>query len=223
MKKILGIIILALILQSNNWFLYAGDNDFGHWGTYGVKAEINDVWFFSSDVELRFRDNTSDFHYFRWEFGPGIKFNKYFSILVMYRLNPQEKKGEWKSQHYMMIDPSFKIYSSAKWAFDIRSRFKVKLADLGRGFWRPKPQLSYKFKIGESKSSWFVNNEFFVQMTELGARDRINQNRFATGFKFGLGKYVDLRTYYLLRSDKESSTSDWNNIHVIGSSLYFKF
>lgn len=200
--------------------LAAADHDYGHWEEYGIKAKINDVWSFKSDVQLRFRDNAGDFHYLRWEFGPGIKFNKHFSILVMYRLNPQEKNGEWDNQHYLVIDPVLKLYSSPKWAFDLRSRFQVKLGDLGRGFWRPRPQLSRKFKIGDCKSSWFINNEFFIQMTELGARDRINQNRFASGFKFGLSKTLDLSAYYLLRSDKAQT---WKHFHAIGTALYFKF
>ena len=203
--------------------LAASSHDYGHWGEYGIKAKINNTWSFNSDIQLRFRDNASDLHFFRWEFGPKIKFNRHFSVLVMYRLNPQEKNGEWDNQHYLLIDPVLKLYSSPQWTFDLRSRFHVRLGKLGRGFWRPRPQLSHKFKLGNHKSSWFVNNEFFIQMTELGARERINQNRLSSGFKFSLNKSLDLSAYYLLRSDKVAPAQTWNHIHIIGTALYFKF
>ena len=215
--------IFMFVPLCGNWFLHAADHDFGHWGEYGVNAKINDAWYFKSDVLYRFRDNAGDFHYFRWESGPGVKLHKNFSLSAMYRLNPQEKNDEWKNQHYLIVDPALKLYSSAAWTLDFRSRFQVKLGDLGRGFWRPRPQLSRNFKLGKNKTSWFVNDEFFFQITELDDRDRFNQNRFASGFKFQLCKKFSLSTYYLLRSDKIPVVDEWTHIHVFGTALHAVF
>lgn len=223
MRNILAMLVFALILPIGNWLLYAGDQDFGHWGEYGVKGKINDVWFFKSDIQLRFRDDASDYHYFRWEFGPGLKINRRLSILTMYRFNPKQKKGDWNNYHYLMIDPTINLYSSARWAFDLRSRFQVKLGDLGSGFWRPRPQLARKFKIRERESSWFINSELYVQMTELGAGDRINENDFATGFKFGLSSIFNLSAYYMLISEKAALTGKWAHTHLLATELYATF
>ena len=70
---------------------------------------------------------------------------------------------------------------------------------------------------------FFVNNEFFFQTTELGDRDRYNQNRFASGLRFQLGRILSLSTYYLLRSDKVTGTDEWEHIHVFGTALYAVF
>ena len=224
-KIIIGLklIIFMFVPLCGNWSLYAGDHDYGHWGEYGINAKISDRWYFKSDILYRLKDNAGDFHYFRWESGPGVKFHKNFSFLVMYRLNPQEKNEDWKNEHYLMVDPALTLYKSAAWTLNFRSRFQVKMGDLGRGFWRPRPQLSRSFKLGSQKASWFVNNEFFFQITELGDRDRYNQNRFASGFKFQLGSILSLSTYYLLRSDKITGTDEWKHLHVLGTALYAAF
>jgi len=223
MKIDLKPIILMFILLCGNWFAYAGDHDFGHWGEFGVKARLSDQWYFKSDILYRLKDNAGDFHYFRWESGPGVKLHKNFRFLVMYRLNPKEKNEDWQNQHYLIIDPALKLFNSDAWALDFRSRFQVKLGGLGRGFWRPRPQLSRIFKIGNYKSFWFVNDEFFFQITAPGDRGRFNRNRLASGFKFQLGKIFSLSTYYLLRSDKIPVTDQWTHIHVLGTALYAGF
>lgn len=204
--------------------LYANPQDAGHWSEYGFGWNAPGRWHANGDVQFRFRDDWQDFHYFRLEFGPGAHLGQSFDLLVMYRLNPtQENGGKWSNRHFLMIDPTVKLYSSSRWAFDVRSRFQVKLGDQGRSFWRPRPRVSYRFEIGGRKSSWYAGDEFFVQISSLDSRSRINQNRFQTGVKFSLGSNADLDTYYLLRSDENQRDAPWRHIHVLGTSLSFKF
>ena len=221
LKFKVGILVLALVVFVGG-NIEASDQDFGHWGAYGVKVGLNDKTTFSSSVELRFRDNASDLHFIKWETGLDYKVNKAISLGGYYRYNPSEKADEWNDAHYMLLDQNIKLASNAKWDFKFRNRFHVKLGDLGRSFWRTKFQLAYKFKIHDHKASWFADNEVWYQISELNGRDSYNVNWASTGFKFSINKNIAFSPYYRLRSDK-SASGDWAHIHILGTSLDFLF
>lgn len=48
----------------------AGASDFAVWPEAGIKVK-RDNKMFKGDVQVRFRDNASDFHNYRVELGPG--------------------------------------------------------------------------------------------------------------------------------------------------------
>jgi hypothetical protein len=174
-------------------------------------------------VELRFRDNASDLHFVKWETGLAYKVHKAITLGGYYRLNPNEKNDDWNNAHYILLDQSFKLASNAKWDFTFRNRFHIRVGDLGRGFWRTKFQLAYKFKVKERKASWFVDNEVWYQISDINGRDRYNVNWASAGFKFSLHKHVAFSPYYRLRSDKVTATGEWTHLHILGTSLNFTF
>jgi hypothetical protein len=217
-----GIIAIVAVMMLNG-ALFASDHDFGHWGAYGVKARINDKTSFSSSMEFRFKDNASDLHYMKWETGLAYKVHKVVSLAAAYRLNPGESSGEWNNAHYVILDQNFKLATNAKWDLKFRNRFIFRAGELGRGFWRTKLQLAYKFKVGESKASWYVDNEIWYQISDINGRDRYNVNWATMGFNFSLHEHVAFGPYYRLRSDKVTTTGDWKHLHILGTSLNFVF
>ena len=220
-RAILKTCTLTLLLFGST--LMAAENDFGHWNATGIKAKINDKASFKSSVEMRMKDNAGDLHYVKWETGIDYKVNKVISLGGYYRLNPSEKSDEWNNAHYILLDQNFKLASNARWDFKFRNRFHLRLGELGRGFWRTKFQLAYKFKIRQAKSSWFIDNEVWYQISDINGRDRFNVDWVTTGFKFALGRGVSLSPYYRLRLDKVTSTGDWKRLHILGTSLSFSF
>ena len=221
LKLRVGFLVLALVVffGSN---IKAAEQDLGHWGAYGVKVGLNDRTAFSSSVELRFKDDISDLHYIKWETGLSYKVNSIIGLGAFYRFNPSEKANDWNNAHYMLLDQNIKLASNARWDFKFRNRFHLKVGDLGRSFWRTKFQLAYKFKVNDSKASWFVDNEIWYQISELNGRDSYNVNWATTGLKFSLHDNIAFSPYYRLRSDKAVS-GDWSHIHIIGTSLNFVF
>lgn len=199
-----------------------GASDFGHWSEYGVNLKLKDKGHFKGNIQVRFRDNAKDHHYIRLELGHGVKIFGPLGFGALYRFNPQEARGQWNSQHYLLIDQTLKTRISTVWGVDLLSRFQVRLGDRGRSFWRVRPRVSHYFPKRSVLSSWFLANEFYAQISELGQRSRFNQNRLSTGFGFNLRSRAALSLYYLVRSDKAAATSAWTHIHVIGSSLYLR-
>ncbi|MCE5271433.1 DUF2490 domain-containing protein [bacterium] len=199
----------------------AADNtDWGQWGEYGIKAKLSPGLSFSTHVQYRLQDNMSDLYFIRWESGVVLKAAKYLDLAAFYRLNPQEKNGEWDNQHYLLLDQILKSPALGPWSLDFRSRVHIRLGDLGRGFWRPRFQVSHK--IGKT-AGWFAYNEFWIQTTALQGRDRYNTNWLSTGFKFKLPAGFEFSPYYLLRNDKIKGSADWTTQHILGTSLYYSF
>ncbi len=194
-------------------------NDLGLWPEIGIKLKQKNRNL-KGNTQVRFRDNIKDLHYFRAEFGPGFTLSL-LEFFIMYRFNPQERNSTWNTQHYLLVDPTvkkIKLLSSSNLLLDLRSRLQIKLGDNGRSFLRVRPHLYHKMR-SQNIDSWFINNEFFIQISDLGQRSRVNQNRFSVGLKLKRGN-IDFSPYYLLRSDKPTSSAPWNHIHVIGVSAY---
>jgi hypothetical protein len=222
-SKLSGVILLAVACLAGN--LFAIDKtDWGQWGEYGVKTKLGPRLSFSTHVQYRLQDNMSDLYFIRWESGVVLKTAKYLDLAAFYRLNPQEKSGEWDNQHYLLLDQILKSPALGPWALDFRSRVHIRLGDLGRGFWRPRFQATRK--VGKS-AGWFVYNEFWIQTTALHGLDRYNTNWLSTGLKFKLPAGFEFSPYYLLRNDKvlDKTTGRpyWKTQHILGTSLYYSF
>lgn len=223
MKNLLPLLVSALLLFTVNNCLHASDNDFGYWGEYVFNWTLDERWLLNSNAQFRFRDDLRDFHNYLLEIGPAVKINPILKLGIKFRFEPKESLTGWNNHYYMLFDPSLKLYSSDRLNIDFRSRYHRHLGNVGNSFVRLRPRLTYYLKILNHQGSWFLDNEFWIQTSEPGSGDRYNQNRFASGYKFSLGKTFDLSIYYLRRSDKIPLLDRWKHIHVMGTALYLNF
>lgn len=214
MKTAITLVVTVLLFATP-----AAADDFAFWPEGGYKYKGTDV-LAKGNVQLRLRDNASDWNYFRAEGGLGFASGN-FEGYALYRYNPGKSGGNWNTAHYLLLDPTLKSVSVGAFSLDVRGRLQLKLGDRGRSFVRVRP--NFKRSVAASAvDSWYVNNEFFFQISDLGARARVNQNRFSFGIKIPAGASADLTPYYLLRSDQSVSGGSWFHTHVAGVTLYFK-
>ncbi|MBW7996309.1 MAG: DUF2490 domain-containing protein [Candidatus Glassbacteria bacterium] len=211
----INIMLLAAVPAS------AGDTE--HWGEYGIQLKFSDRFSLKSDVQLRFRDGISDFYWYRFEAGPNFKLNDRINITVLGRIKPQQYGDEWRRQYNIFIDPVFKIAHNGTTTFDLRTRVQTKLTGEGWQFLRLRPRLTHRFYLGELRCAWFLYNDFWLQFSALGARDRYNVNWLGTGVKFGLKRPVDFSVYLQYRSDKLPATGRWDHDPVLGTRLRYRF
>ena len=198
--------------------------DLEHWGEYGISRKLNDCFTLKSDVQIRVREDISDFYWARFEIGPNFKIDKrWLSMTVYFRVKRQEYGDEWKNQYNLMFDPVVKLYSGKSTTVDFRVRVHTQLNDDNRRqFVRFRPRVTHRFKLGKTPCAWYACNDFWLQYSSLGARDRYNTNWAATGCRFGLCKTVDFTAYFQYRSDKLPTTGKWDHDPVIGTSVQFK-
>ena len=223
MKRMPILFLLALLLPTANSNLWSSDQDLGHWGAYGISRQVSSKVSLGTNLQFRFRDNLGDMHFVKWDTGPVFKISSKFKLGTLLRISTAEGGDNWSNQNYLFVDQSLNLYSQNGWSLDFRTRFHIKLTDAGRNFIRLKPQLSYKFDLGPTGSSWFLYDDMFLQTSELGARDRFNVNWLASGFKFGVARNLGLSAYYLLRSDKLASTGEWSHLHIFGTGVTYKY
>ncbi len=220
-KPLLPVLILAVLLMATDSCL-AGKLE--HWGEYGIQKKITDRVSLKSDIQLRIRDNVSDFYWLRLEVGPNIKIsNRWLNLMVLFRVKPQEYGGRWRRQYNIFIDPVFKLYHNGTTTFDIRTRVHTQLNDQGREFIRIRPRLTHRFMLGKVRCAWITYNDFWLQTSSLGPRSRYNTNWLATGFKWGLNKPAVFSLYFQYRSDKLPANSNWDHDPVIGTSVFYRF
>jgi hypothetical protein len=201
---------------------FAGNTDNGTWNEFGLRAALPDSWYLLSNVQFRFRDNFSDFYWFRWEVGPGFKPAPWLDVNLAFRVNPTERNGRWSNQNYIFLNPVFRLYSKAGWTTDLRTTLHQKL-DVGRSYFRVRPRVSRAFKAGTTASTWYVYDEVRFETTDLkGKRDRLNYNWFATGFIFRLYGNTDLGLGYLLESS-QGANGKWSHLNVLNTSLIYRF
>ncbi len=73
------------------------------------------------------------------------------------------------------------------------------------------------------RCAWFGCNDFWLQTSSLGSRERYNANWLTTGIKWGLNRYVDFTLYFQCRSDKLPQNSEWDHDPVIGTSFFCRY
>jgi hypothetical protein len=201
----------------------AGETE--HWGEYAIQKNINDRVSLKSDIQLRVRDNISDFYWSRWEIGPNIRIDKRrLNLITYFRVKRQEYSDGWANQYNIFIDPIFKLYNDRTTTLDFRVRLHTQLnGDYKRQFIRLRPRLTTRFMLGKTRCSWFTYNDFWMQVSDLGARDRYNVNWLGSGVRFGLNYPLSLAVYVQYRSDKLPATGEWDHDPVLGSSLQCSF
>jgi hypothetical protein len=217
-QRLLGVGLFCAMLAGAIPAL-AGETE--HWGEYALQARVNDRVSLRTDVQMRIRDEVSDFYWYRWEIGPNIKVdNRWLNVQTFFRFKRQEYGTGWENQYNIFIDPIVKLYNDKVNTFDFRVRIHTQLNGEGkRQFIRLRPRITTRFDIGKMRCSWFACDDFWFQVNELGARDRFNTNWAATGVRFGLNKPLSLAVYYQYRSDKLPATGKWDHDPVIGTSL----
>ncbi|MFH1070588.1 MAG: DUF2490 domain-containing protein [Candidatus Glassbacteria bacterium] len=222
MQRMGVVLLVSLTLSILPSSLPAGKTE--HWGEYGLQYNINTIWHIMTDYQMRVRDDIQDYYWWRYEIGPGVRIGKWLDLRVLYRYKPQESSpGKWQVEKNIFIDPTFKLYTQDSNSFDLRTRVHAKLGNVGREYIRIRPRLTHRFNIGWRKCNWYVYNEFWMQVSALGPRDRYNTNWFNTGFKWQLFKNIDLSTYFQYRSDKLPATGKWDHDPVIGTSVMLNF
>ena len=201
----------------------AGETE--HWGEYAIQKKINGRVSLKSDIQMRVRDDISDFYWLRFEIGPNIKIdNRWLNVTTYFRIKRQEYSDGWDNQYNIFIDPIVKLYNDKTTTFDFRVRIHSQLNDDNRRqFIRLRPRLTTRFILGKTRCAWFVYNDFWMEIGEPGDRDRYNVNWLASGFRFGLNKPVSLAVYLQCRSDKLPATGKWDHYPVLGSSLQYSF
>ena len=228
MKTLHVFLSASLLILFSSLSLFAVEAKTEHWGEYGALYHINKNWLLMSDYQMRVRDDIQDYYWWRFEIGPGVRINNWVDVRVLYRNKSTETKpGTWQVEKNIFIDPTFKFYSKGKNTFDLRTRVHTKLANVGREYLRFRPRYTRRFNIATHKCNWYIYNEWWVQYSARGTRDRYNTNWLNTGFKWQLSKNLDLTTYFQYTSTKLAAklpaNRTWSNAPTIGTSLILNF
>ncbi len=225
MKKFILALALAASLGLSFPELAAADHQFQLWTELKFSKKIDGSPFtFQWATENRFR-NDGGFEYFLFNTTVGFEaqFWKWFRPGLLFRL----EKGDAKDTETRVM-PQFEVVNSLG-PIEIadRNRFEFRFfwgdpGDDWRFRYRNRLKLGHKFKSKPVSYNPYVSDEIFI---ETGSGNRgFNQNRAAIGNVFGFCEdHIKFDLYYMLRTDKSSSSGDWSHAHVLGTSLGFKY
>ena len=100
-KKLLSFLILGLsfLLMTKN----CEANDWEYWSKYDFKVAVSDIIKFSVKPQVRFKDNTSNFYYFKTDIGSGLDIRKYFDLAIYYLVKRKKNTG-WSNSNVIVTN-----------------------------------------------------------------------------------------------------------------------
>jgi len=213
------VMVIAVVLPSQVCFGF-DDGDFQYWATAKARFDINKDWYGTVEEEFRLGDDAKKLYYRYTEMG--IVYNglaDWLSLGFNYRQVSERKgNGDWIWENRPHFNLTFKGKLGDLVLSD-RSRFEYRDKYNAKDMWRYRNKFTVKFpwKLTPLKLKPYVADEIFIDLDQSG----INRNRFYSGFSLKLSKNLLGNICYLWQAS--SSEHQWNDIHVLGTQLEFRF
>ena len=169
---------------------------------------------FKGGVQFRFREHLQDFYYFKWEAGTALKVTEWLELPASFRRVKRELETGWQESELLLLDPKIRVFSSAGWQLDLRTRFQFLLDNpAGLQFVRVQPKLWYTFTLRRHELGWFIYNDFYFPVEEAIRENDSRFNMFSAGLRWPLNPHTELDLYYMLFSMRLQRDLPWRHIH----------
>jgi len=194
------------------------DGDWQIWSDQKIEVGFDKNWKIWVEEEERFGDNVSTLFYTHTETGIWGRLTDWLSAGVNYRHIFMKVKGKWKEE-YM---PN--VYGTIGWdllglKFDDRNRFEYRIRKYAKGSLRYRNRLTITapFKWTSLKIQPYVSDEIFID----SQRQRLDQNRFASGLRFRIVEHLDADVHYMWQAIENNDK--WTLANIIGLKVQVEF
>lgn len=215
------ILISIITLSLTSSICFGSDNEgFQYWSAAKISLDINKDWKVAFEEEFRLGDDGGNLYRHHSDLGflydgladwidLGFNFRQVFE---------KDSKDKWKQENRPHLNITLK---SKLLGLDIadRSRFEYRDREDKDDVWQYRNKVTIKLplELTELKLQPYLADEVFFNFDE----EDFNRNRLYAGASFDVLKNMGASVYYMWQSSK--SSGEWNDIHVLGVSLQFKF
>ena len=212
------VMFICALLPSRVCFGF-DDGDFQYWATAKARFDINKDWYGTVAEEFRIGDDAERLYYRHTDLGVVTSLADWLTLGFNFRHISERGTGrDWKWENRPHLNLSFK-WKLGDLALSDRSRFEYRDKYNAKDMWRYRNKFTVKFplELTPLKLKPYVAEEIFIDLDQSG----INRNRFYSGFSLKLSKSLSGNIYYLWQASKANHS--WNDIHVLGTQLEFRF
>lgn len=195
------------------------DGDFQYWSAAKARFDINKNWYGTVEEEFRIGDDVERLYYRHTDLGVATSLADWLTLGFNFRHITERGTGrDWIWENRPHVNLTFK-WKLGDLALSDRSRFEYRDKYNAKDMWRYRNKFTVKFpwEFTPLKLKPYVAEEIFVDLDQSG----INRNRFYSGLSLKLSKNLLGNIYYLWQAS--SSKHQWNDIHVLGTQLEFRF
>lgn len=194
------------------------DDDWQYWNEVTLKAKVADQWAVSVKGEQWLRENMSELYLANVSSGVLWMPNKYLEMGPFYRYEyTKTAKGKHTQENRYYPELTLKL-PYKRLVLSNRARLEYRDRSTGTS-WRYRNQfkLAASFYPKKHKVTPYVADEIFADTLT----DRFSQNRLTLGAATPLMNHVEIRLYYILKSDRLAT--EWSQSHILGTGIDFSF
>ncbi len=194
------------------------DDDWQYWNEVTLKAKVADQWAASVKGEQWLREDMSELYLSNVSAGFLWMPSKYLEMGPYYRYEyTKTARGKHTQENRYYPELTLKL-PYKRLVLSNRSRLEYRDRSTGTS-WRYRDQfkLAASFYPGKHKVTPYLADEIFADTLT----NRLSQNRLTAGFSTPVMKHVEIRFYYILKSDR--LTTEWSQSHILGTGLDFSF
>jgi hypothetical protein len=161
---------------------------------------------------LRIGDNLTSFVDEREGFRFNYQIQKYVTLQTLFfHRDARPPNGRHEREERLTVGANFRV-PLGKFTLNTRNWFEHRWRDPQVDAWRYRNriQLDHPFKIGKTKFTWIINDEFFY---DWSLHDWV-RNRFSAGISHAFNKHLTLDVYAMRQNDGRSRPGD---INIIGT------
>ncbi len=205
--------------------LAADEHSFAQRFQVGANWKASKEWYLRGTTQTRYREGMSDFFMFLTDLG--VEYRpaafKRLRMPILYRFQDRENVEGWRSNHYVLIDPTLSLLRLGRWEIDCRPRLQLNIEeDFRLIYLRPLLRLNRGFRFHERAGRAWVYYDHYFTMQRRVRRASADPSEFSTGVSLPLSPRYDLLLYYMINSSRAKSSPDWIRIHQSCLALSFK-
>lgn len=218
-SQILTAVVLVLI--STNACFGFDDKGFQYWAVTKASLDINKEWKAVFEEEFKLGDDGGNLYYRHSDIGFVYKGLADWVDLGLNFRHAYEKdsKDRWKQENRPHFNITFKGKMFGLNVTD-RSRLEYRDRENRDDMWRYRNKFTIKFptELTKLKLRPYIADEIFINLDH----EDLNRNRLYAGVSFDLSEDMTAGLYYMWQSSR-SSSGEWNDVYVLGTSLTFAF
>lgn len=211
--------VVTVVLISKVCFAF-DNSDFQYWSTADFSFDIDKDWKFTFQEEFRLKKSGGYLYHHHSEAGLVHKsFADWIDLGFNYRqVFEKDSEGKWRQESRPHLNVTLKGKLLGLDVSD-RSRFEYRDRENKEDVWRYRNRVTVKlpFELTELKLQPYLADKIFITFND----DNVDRNRLYAGVSFKLAKNLKGDVFYLWQSSR--SSSDWEDIDVLGTALKFSF
>jgi hypothetical protein len=188
------------------------ETDTQSWNDVQITIPLNKKTEFVILGTVRIGDNLTSFVDEREGFRVNYLVQKYVTLQTLYfHRDAKPPNGKHEREERLTFGANFKI-PIGKFTLNTRNWFERRWRQPQVDAWRyrNRVQLEHPFKIGKTKFTWMISDEFFY---DWSLHDWV-RNRFAAGISHAFNKHLTLDVYGMRQNDGRTKPGD---VNVIGT------